>query len=67
VYRVDSSGGILEEYCSLSDAAAKVGVDGPKISNYLAGRAQDVSGHYFRYKLDGDMYKRTAKVRGGGV
>lgn len=68
IYRVDVQGQILDEYCSQAVAAQKLGMTPFAINKALntqgggASNASAVKGHIFRYKVEGEHYKRTAKV-----
>lgn len=55
-----ATGEVLEEYCSTSDAARKIGVGAPKITHVLSGTNESCDGHKFRYKVE------VPWVRGGG-
>ena len=46
------TGDDLEEYCSTSDAAQKLGLAAPNITHVLSGTYEDASGHKFRYKVE---------------
>jgi hypothetical protein len=46
---------------SQNDAARKLGITGPSVNEALNLKRRTALGHLFRYKLEGDMYKRTAK------
>jgi hypothetical protein len=61
VYRVDAEGNVLEEYCSQSNAAAKLGLAGCSVNHVLNGHAPSARGHLFRYKQEGEMFMRRPK------
>mmetsp|Transcript_25764 Transcript_25764/g.102862 ORF Transcript_25764/g.102862 Transcript_25764/m.102862 type:complete len:623 (-) Transcript_25764:2651-4519(-) len=55
-----ATGRTLEEYCSTSDAARKLGLTSPQITHVLSGTNEDAKGHKFRYA------KEVPWVRTGG-
>ena len=55
-------GAPLEEYCSLSDAARKLGLTACGISSMLTGAAESVKGHRFRYKRETAWRSTSSKA-----
>jgi len=61
VYRVDPTDGtVLAEYCSVANAAMKLRLTGPKIVTSLT-QGTACGDHTFRYKLEGEEFKRVPK------
>ena len=62
VLQIDAEGNTLAEYCSAKEAARALGGSDCSVSHVIGGFATDFKGMLFKYKHEGDIFKRVAKA-----